>query len=79
LPEYEKALREGTWWTKLLEKAARRLRDIYGEEVFDAWRVAYRFHQEGFHEERFTVDEVLEEAFKIEKLIKIVEKEFTVS
>ncbi len=48
LPEYEKVEQEGTWWTKLLDKAAKRLRDIYGEELIDAWTTAYKFHQKGF-------------------------------
>lgn len=75
VPEYEKARQEGTWWTKLLDKAARRLRDIYGEELLDAWNTAYRFHQKGFHEEQLTVEEIEEEAYKIEDLLKTVEKE----
>ena len=75
IPEYEKARREGTWWTKLLDRAARRLRDIYGEELLDAWTTAYKFHQKGFHEEQLTVEEIAEEAYKIEDLLKTVEKE----
>lgn len=75
IPEYEKARQEGTWWTKLLDRAARRLRDIYGEELLDAWTTAYKFHQKGFHEEQLTVEEIEEEAYKIEDLLKIVEKE----
>jgi len=75
LPECEVARRQGTWWTKLLNRAARRLRDIYGEEVLDAWTTAYKFHQMGFHEEQLTAEEILKEAYKIEGLIKIVEEE----
>ncbi len=75
IPEYEKARQEGTWWTKLLDKAAKRLRDIYGEELLDAWTTAYKFHQKGFHEEQLTVEEIEEEAYKIEDLLRIVEKE----
>jgi len=75
LPEYEIAKKEGTWWTKLLDRAAERLRDIYGEEMLDAWRTAYRLHQMGFHEEQLTVEEILREAYKVEDLIRIAEKE----
>jgi len=75
LPEYEMAKKEGTWWTKLLDRAARRLRDIYGEEVLEAWTTAYKFHQMGFHEEQLTVEEILKEAYKIEDLIWIIERE----
>ena len=56
----ERARREGTWWTKLLDKAARRLRDIYGEELLDAWTTAYKFHQKGFHREQLTIEEIEE-------------------
>ena len=75
LPEHETAKKEGTWWTKLLNKAARRLRDIYGEELLEAWTTAYKFHQMGFHEEQLTVEEILKEAYKIEDLVRIVERE----
>jgi len=75
IPEYERAKQESTWWTKLLDKAAKRLRDIYGEELLDAWTTAYKFHQKGSHEEQLTVEEIEEEAYKIEDLLRIVEKE----
>lgn len=75
IPEYEKARQEGTWWTKLLDKAAKRLRDIYGEELLDAWTTAYKFHQKGFHEEQLAMEEIEEEAYKIEDLLRIAEKE----
>ncbi len=79
LPEYKKAVKDGGWWIKLLDRAARKLRDIYGEEVFEAWSTAYRFHQKGFHEEQLTIGDVSEEAYKIEDLVKIVEKELGIS
>lgn len=75
IPEYEKARREGTWWTKLLDRAAKRLKNIYGEELLDAWTTAYELHQKGFHEEQLSVEDVLERAYKIEDLIRIVERE----
>ncbi|MHA1595940.1 MAG: PaREP1 family protein [Candidatus Baldrarchaeia archaeon] len=75
LAEYNIAKKEGTWWTKLLDRAARKLRDIYGEEILNAWTTAYRFHQMGFHEEQLTIEEILKDAYKIEDLIKIVESE----
>jgi len=77
LPEYETARKEGTWWTRLLERAAEKLRDIYGEEVLDAWNTAYKFHRLGFHEEQLTVEEVSRGVYKIEDLIRIVEREMT--
>jgi len=75
IPEYEKVRRGGTWWTKLLDRAAKRLGNVYGEEVLDAWTTAYELYQKGFHEEQLTVEDVLERAYKVEDLIKIVERE----
>ncbi len=75
IPEHEKALKEGCWWTKLLDRAAQRLRDIYGEELLDAWTTAYELHRKGFHEEQLTVEEIRDRAYKIEDLVRIVEKE----
>jgi len=63
IPEYEKVRRGGTWWTKLLDRAAKRLGNVYGEEVLDAWTTAYELYQKGFHEEQLTVEDVLERAY----------------
>ena len=43
--------------------------------LLDAWTTAYKLHQMGFHEEQLTAEEVLREAYKIESLIKTVERE----
>ncbi len=58
-----------------MDQAARKLRDIYGEELLEAWTTAYKFHQMGSHEEQLTVEEILKEAYKIEDLIRIIERE----
>ena len=75
LPEHKKAQKEGMWWSKLLDKAARKLGKIYGEEILDAWKTALEYHQKGFHEEQLTAEKMLEGAYKIEELIRIVESE----
>ncbi len=77
LPEWEKAQKEDNWWTKLLDRAAERLRTIYGEEVGEAWTIAYRFRMEGCHEESLTVDEIIRGVHKIVDLVKLVEKELS--
>ncbi len=59
----------------MLDRAADRLRIIYGEEVGEAWVAAYRLHREGFHEERLTVDGVRDEVYKIVDLLKLLERE----
>ena len=75
LEEYREAQAEGSWWTKLLDRAARSLRCIYGEEILDAWDSAYKLHQKGFHEEMLSVDDVIGVFPKIEMLVMIVENE----
>lgn len=75
IPEYRRARQEGTWWSKLLDKAAERLKDVYGEELLDAWRTAYELHLKGFHEEQLTAEEIWERIYKIEDLLRIVEYE----
>jgi len=42
--------------------------------LLNAWTTAYKFHQKGFHEEQLTVEEIAEEACKIEDLLKTIEK-----
>ncbi len=42
--------------------------------MLNAWTTAYKFHQKGFHEEQLTVEEIAEEACKIEDLLKTIEK-----
>ena len=60
---------------KLLDKVVKSLRSIYGEEILDAWTAAYRLHQRGFREEMLTVEDVAEEAHKIESMPKLVDEE----
>ena len=59
LEEYRKAQAEGSWWAKLLDRAERSFRDIYGDEILDARDSAYKLHQKGFHEEMLSVDDVI--------------------
>ncbi len=73
--EYTEAVRSGGWWTKLLQRAAARLSELYGEELRLAWDAAYKLHIEGFHEGRLTINDVKEEAPKIEELLRIVKGE----
>ena len=73
--EYKKSEKEGGWWTKLLDKAAHSLGNIYGEELRDTWSRAYELHQKGFHEETMTLEEVREAIPKIEYLVKLTLRE----
>ena len=71
LPEHVEAVKEGGWWTKLLNRAAGRLAKLYGEEFRRAWGLAYELHQRGFHEESMSVEDVKEAAPLIEELMEL--------
>jgi len=75
LQEYEEAKRAGTWWTKLLDRTARKLRRYLWRGATRCLGNGIRASPKGFHEEQLTVEEILEKAYKIEVLIKIVEME----
>lgn len=58
-PEHREAAREGRWWAQLLGKAARRLaRELNEPKIEYAWAVAYDVHVWGFHEAKYTVEDV---------------------
>ncbi len=74
-PEYEKALREGRWWTQLLGKTARRLSKILGEpRIIDTWSRAYDVHVWGFHEAKYSVDDIREDLECIEWLLEYTKR-----
>ena len=69
-PEYEEAQREGRWWTKLLERSARRLARETGEvRIKDTWAGAFALHVWGFHERSLTVEDVNQEIPYVEWFI----------
>jgi len=62
-PEHREAAREGRWWAQLLGKAARRLaRELNEPRIEYAWAVAYDVHVWGFHEAKYTVEDVLDKS-----------------
>lgn len=59
LPEYEKAVKEGRWWTQLLGKAARRLaRKLNEPRIEFTWSIAYDIHVWGFHEAKYSIEDI---------------------
>lgn len=75
LPEYEKAVREGRWWTQLLGKAARRLSKRFSEpRLTDAWARAYDIHIWGFHEAKYGVEDIREDLQYAKWLVEYVKK-----
>ena len=42
-----------------MDRAARSLRDIYGDEILDAWDSSYKLHQKGINEVMPPVNDIL--------------------
>ena len=75
LPEYEKAVREGRWWTQLLGKAARRLSKRLSEpRIADVWARAYDVNVWGFHEAKYGVEDIRGDIQYAKWLIEYVKK-----
>jgi hypothetical protein len=69
------AEKEGTWWTKLLNRAAEATAEKLGiDELALWWKAAYYLHVEGFHEARLNSEDVKRNYRYIEALITTAEK-----
>ena len=80
LPEHEEASRIGRWTTRLLENAAKKLKEKYGEEFYHWWETAYDIlHIRGFHEGMLTVEEVRENTSVIEQMLNTLKREMILS
>jgi len=74
-PEHREAAREGRWWAQLLGKAARRLaRELNEPRITDAWSRVYDVHVWGFHEAKYTVEDVKEDVGYVEWLLNYVKQ-----
>ncbi len=79
LDEYKKAEEFGRWTVSLLEKAVENLRKIYGEEIIEAWSIAYdELHIKGFHEGNLSPDIIRNHAKRIERMIYLLESELKI-
>ena len=75
LLEYEKAVREGRWWTQLLGKAARKLSRRFSEpRLADVWARAYDIHVWGFHEAKYGIEDIREDLQYVKWLVEYVKK-----
>jgi hypothetical protein len=74
-PEHREAVKEGRWWAQLLGKAARRLaRELSEPRIEYAWAVAYDVHVWGFHEAKYTVEDVKGDIEHVEWLLNYVKQ-----
>ncbi|AEM39657.1 PaREP1 family protein [Pyrolobus fumarii 1A] len=71
LEECRKAQIEGTWWTKLLARAASKLAKIEKNPlILDAWSLAYDAHIHGFHEHSLDPEDIEQRLPRAEELVK---------
>ena len=57
-PEYQEAVREGGWFTYILQRASNTLSTILGEWVAMGWASAYAVHVWGFHEGKLSTKDL---------------------
>jgi hypothetical protein len=75
MPEHEVAVKEGRWWTQLLGKAARGLsRTLNEPKITDVWARAYDIHVWGFHESKYTIEDINEDIKHIDWLLNYVKQ-----
>jgi len=77
LEEYQKALKEGRWYTYLLVSASSKLSQKLGDWVLLGWDAGYTLHVWGFHEAKLTVSDIIPRVEKIRKMLEESEKLFT--
>jgi hypothetical protein len=77
LEEYQKALKEGRWYTYLLVAASSKLSQKLGDWVLSGWDAGYSLHVWGFHEAKLTVSDIIPRVEKIRKMLEESEKLFT--
>ena len=73
-PEYQRAVKEGRWYTYWLGSVVIRLRKTLGDWISTGWTSAYYLHVWGFHENKITLDEVISYIDDVERMVKEAEK-----
>jgi len=69
------AAKEGTWWTRLHNRAAEAAAEKLGTEEFDLWwKAAYYLHVEGFHKAKLDSEAVKEKIPDIERMVSETRK-----
>jgi len=75
LPEYERAAKEGRWWVQLLGKSARKLSKILKEpRIEQTWAIAYDIHVWGFHEAKYSIEDIEDDVKYIEWMVRYTKK-----
>uniref|UniRef100_A0A7J2U5P5 Superfamily I DNA and RNA helicase and helicaseubunit n=1 Tax=Ignisphaera aggregans TaxID=334771 RepID=A0A7J2U5P5_9CREN len=75
LPEARKAIESGSWWSKLLEKAAQSVAKALGAKEFILWwDAAFKLHVDGFHEARLSSEDVKERYEYIESMVNTAKR-----
>ena len=67
-------LREGRWYAYSLGSAAAKLSQVLGSWVVDGWDSAYALHVWGFHEGKWTVNDILGRVERVRKMLEEAEK-----
>ncbi|MFP3218660.1 PaREP1 family protein [Acidianus sp.] len=75
--EYEEFLKEGRWYTYLLGKASKTLSKKLGYWVLDGWNAGYDLHVWGFHERKYSAEDVKVSLKRIEEMLIEAKKLFT--
>ncbi|BDC18903.1 hypothetical protein HS5_17930 [Acidianus sp. HS-5] len=74
--EYQEFLKEGRWYTYLLGKASKTLSKKLGYWVLDGWNAGYDLHVWGFHERKYSVEDVRVSIKKVEEMLIEAKKLF---
>ena len=77
LEEYQNAIKEGRWYTYSLGSAAVKLSQKLGDWVINGWDSAYALHVWGFHEAKWTINDVIPRVERIKKMLEESEKVLT--
>jgi len=71
--EHQTAVKEGRWWIQLLGKTSRRLSKILKEPKIEyVWAVAYDVHVWGFHEGKYSIEDIEEDVGHVKWLLNYV-------
>ena len=70
IPEYEEAMEDGRWWSRLLSRSARRLGQMTGERrIEEVWAEAFDLHVWGFHEKSLDIEHIKPDVAYVEWLV----------
>lgn len=76
--EHQIAVKEGRWWIQLLGKTSRRLSKILKEPKIECvWAVAYDIHVWGFHEGKYSIEDIEEDVEHVKWLLNYVRQVIT--